>query len=224
MVGELTAAIKGGLRKSAKKVLEHTDDLKKTAKNAEEAKQIDEVIEHLYKVAEETTDYSSRFAKKVLKNLDEVSSKIKNYESSIQKLKYEEGMLLNNAKKIEIKKVTQKKESSINWGHISDEKFVKSIITHNHPNGSGLSLADIKMFIGTRLSEVRAVTPEGTVYSIKNKGITDRLGKELIDKIEKQEKFAKATFPNAEEFLDAYVFRVIWEDIKDLVEYIHYVK
>ena len=47
MGGEITATIKGGLRKSAKEVLEHTDELKKTAKNADEAKQIDEVIEHL---------------------------------------------------------------------------------------------------------------------------------------------------------------------------------
>tara|TARA_Y100000815_G_C13154330_1_gene429191 strand:- start:60 stop:197 length:138 start_codon:yes stop_codon:yes gene_type:complete len=44
-----------------------------------------------------------------------------------------------------------------------------------------------------------------------------------VNKIRYQEDFAKATFPNAEEFLDAYVFRVIWEDIKDLVEYVHYV-
>ncbi|UOX34872.1 hypothetical protein LXD69_05015 [Flavobacterium sediminilitoris] len=54
--GEITAAIKGGLRKSAKEVLEHTDDLKKTAKNADEAKQIDEVIEHLEDVAGETNE------------------------------------------------------------------------------------------------------------------------------------------------------------------------
>ena len=52
MGGEITAAIKGGLRKSANEVLEHTDDLKKTAKNADEAKQIDEVIEHLEDVAD----------------------------------------------------------------------------------------------------------------------------------------------------------------------------
>lgn len=45
--GELTVAIKAGLRKSAKEVLEHTDDVKKTAKNADEAMQIDKVIEHL---------------------------------------------------------------------------------------------------------------------------------------------------------------------------------
>ena len=50
MGGEITATIKGGLRKSAKEVLEHTDDLKKTAKNAEEAKQIDEVIEYLEEI------------------------------------------------------------------------------------------------------------------------------------------------------------------------------
>ncbi|UOX34878.1 hypothetical protein LXD69_05045 [Flavobacterium sediminilitoris] len=52
MSGELTVAIKGGLRKSAQEALEHTDDLKKTAKNADETNQIDEVIEHLEDVAE----------------------------------------------------------------------------------------------------------------------------------------------------------------------------
>ncbi len=157
------------------------------------------------------------------KILDKVSSKIKNYEEIIKKLDYEEGMLLNNAKNIEIKQVTQKLESSISWQHVSNEKFVKSIITHNHPSGSGLSLADLKMFIGTRLNEIRAVTPEGTIYSMKNIGISKDKAYELIDKIEKQEKFAKAAFPDAEDFLDAYVFRVIWGDIKNLVEYVHYV-
>lgn len=78
------------------------------------------------------------------------------------------------------------------------------------------------MFIGTRLNEVRAVTPEGTVYSMKNKGISDRLSKGLLEKIDSQEKFAKATFPAASDFIDSYVFRAIWEDIKDLVDYVHY--
>ena len=59
MTGEITAAIKRGLRKSAKEVLEHTDELKKTAKNAEEAKQIDEVIEHMEDVAE--LDYLAKW-------------------------------------------------------------------------------------------------------------------------------------------------------------------
>ena len=70
MSGELTVAIKGGLRKSAKEVLEHTDVLKKTAKNADEAKQIDEVIERLeediesftYKKTKRTT-YNQNYKK-----------------------------------------------------------------------------------------------------------------------------------------------------------------
>ena len=52
MGGALTASIKGGLRKSAQDILIHTDDVKKTAKIADEAKQIDEVIEHLEDVAD----------------------------------------------------------------------------------------------------------------------------------------------------------------------------
>ncbi|MBB4807400.1 hypothetical protein HNP38_002704 [Chryseobacterium defluvii] len=220
--GELTVAVHNGLRKSAKEILEHEDDLRKTAKNADEAKQIDELLEELRKVAEEAGDYSARFAKKASKSLDNVSSKIKNYESKIQRYDYETGMLVNNAKKIEIKDVTQKAKSQISWRHISDEKFVSSTITHNHPSGSGLSLADIKMFIGTRLNEIRAVTPEGTVYSMKNKGISEKKVSDLLEKIEDQEKFAEATFPNASQYIDAYVFRIIWDDIKDLVDYVHY--
>ena len=50
--GELTVAIKNGLRKSAKEVLEHEDELRKTAKTVDETKEIDELIEHLDEVAE----------------------------------------------------------------------------------------------------------------------------------------------------------------------------
>ncbi|MBB4807398.1 hypothetical protein HNP38_002702 [Chryseobacterium defluvii] len=78
------------------------------------------------------------------------------------------------------------------------------------------------MFIGTWLNEIRAVTPEGTVYSMKNKAISDKLSKELIEKIKNEEDFAKASFPNATDFIDAYVFRIVWDDIKNLVDYVHY--
>ncbi|MFY8186896.1 MAG: hypothetical protein ACOVLC_02940 [Flavobacterium sp.] len=225
--GEVSLALFSKLKASASKILAKEKVLReaaeKTAKNADEAEEIELFIWELRKILNETGDYSARFASKVSKNLDEVSSKIKLFESKIQKLDYEEGMLLNNAKKIEIKNVTQKLESSISWKHISDEKFVKSIITHNHPGGSALSLADVKMFIGTRLNEIRAVAPDGTVYSMKNKGISEKFSKELLKKIKTQEDFAKATLPNAPEYIDAFVFRLIWDDIKDLVDYNHYV-
>ena len=57
---------------------------------------------------------------------------------------------------------------------------------------------------------------------MKNKGISEKKASILIQKIEEQEKFARATFPNASEFIDAYVFRATWEDIEDLVDYVHY--
>lgn len=45
--GELTLAIHNGLRKSAKEILEHEDDIRKTAKNIDEAKEIDEALMQL---------------------------------------------------------------------------------------------------------------------------------------------------------------------------------
>lgn len=61
-------------------------------------------------------------------------------------------------------------------------------------------------------------------YCMKNIGISEKKALELIEKIETQEKFAKAIFPNATDFFkEAHVFRVVWDDIKDLVEYTHYI-
>lgn len=54
--GEITVAIKKGLQKSAKEILEHEDDLRKTAKNADEAKQIDDVIDELERMASKEDD------------------------------------------------------------------------------------------------------------------------------------------------------------------------
>ncbi|MFB9096890.1 MULTISPECIES: zincin-like metallopeptidase toxin domain-containing protein [Flavobacterium] len=70
MSGEITVAIKNGLQKSAKEVLEHTDDLKKTAKNADEAKQIDEVIEHLRRVSGDNIKGKGFYGGKVLSKSD----------------------------------------------------------------------------------------------------------------------------------------------------------
>lgn len=45
--GELSVAIHNGLRKSAKEILEHEDDIRKSAKNADEASEIDEALEQM---------------------------------------------------------------------------------------------------------------------------------------------------------------------------------
>jgi hypothetical protein len=51
--GELTVAIHNGLRKSAKEILEHEDELRKTAKNADEVNKIEEALATLKKIASE---------------------------------------------------------------------------------------------------------------------------------------------------------------------------
>lgn len=67
-------------------------DLRKKAKNADEDKQIDDVIEELRKVTEEAGDYSARFAKKISKDqmVFHQKSKIMNqkFKSSIMKLEF----------------------------------------------------------------------------------------------------------------------------------------
>lgn len=50
--GELSVAIHNGLRKSAKEILEHEDDIRNSAKNVDEAKQIDDVVGELMEVVE----------------------------------------------------------------------------------------------------------------------------------------------------------------------------
>ncbi|UOX34880.1 hypothetical protein LXD69_05055 [Flavobacterium sediminilitoris] len=65
MGGEITAAIKGGLRKSAKEVLEHTDDVEK---------QLDNLVIEENNVKRKLTQAEKD---KVIKHLDEVAESFK---------------------------------------------------------------------------------------------------------------------------------------------------
>jgi len=70
--GELTVALKKGLRKKAKKALREKsaiERLRKSAKNGEEVKQLDEVVEHLEEVA-------GQEAKRIFKNIDGIEFEI----------------------------------------------------------------------------------------------------------------------------------------------------
>ena len=141
-------------------------------------------------IAGNAADYSARFAKILSKTADKVSAKIKKFEDTIKQLDVEDGMLLNNAKKIEIKHQGKKYPDYIDWNHIPTPKFKGSTLTHNHPTSSGLSLADIKVFITFKLREIRAVGKNGTVFSMTNISIDVKRKDDLLDIIETQEKFA----------------------------------
>jgi len=48
-----------------------------------------------------------------------------------------------------------------------DQPLSGRILTHNHPDGANLSLSDVKTAVRKGVQEIRAVTPDGTVYSLK---------------------------------------------------------
>ncbi len=132
--------------------------------------------------------------------------------------------LVNNAKKIEIKHTGKKYKSSIDWNHIPKQKFKGSTLTHNHPSGSGLSLKDVKLFIKTELREIRAVTPNGTVYSMKNIKISVKKNRELLRFIKKEEEIVQIEYKDLGKYYqDAIVFQKVYNEMKDLIEYTHYI-
>ncbi|CAM4198756.1 MULTISPECIES: hypothetical protein [Flavobacterium] len=226
MTGKLTVAIKGGLRKSAKEVLEHTDDLKKTAKNAEEAKQIDEVIEHLEDVAGETNElyrrieelfdlspFIRKFTKITSKQNDNVSKIVKEAEKNILK---QASLIQDSSKQFEYAFVWHPKKflnpkiftsNSNEYVRLSEafgtsgnltkkQRYLLkgSVFTHNHPNFSRFSNEDIKVFLQFQLKELRAITSEGIVYSLKMKSNVNNFAKSEISLLYKNLEKAKSDF------------------------------
>ena len=222
---DVTEWISKGLKKSAKEVLEHSDALEKEIAKLIKKGEIDssfaeKIFSDLGRIAEEAGDYSARLAKKASKAADKVSKKISDFETTIKKLDYEDGKLVNNANKIEIKHTGKKYRSSINWNHIPKLKFKGSTLTHNHPSGSGLSLTDVKLFLKTELREIRAITPNGSVYSMKNLSISNKYKEDLLDLIKKEEKIVQSEYKNLGKYYqEAIVFKKIYNEMKDMVEY-----
>jgi hypothetical protein len=214
------------LKNSARDLLKVVDDT------------VDEsIIRHLAEIGENLDDYSRRFAKSLSKAEDVVSAKIKKFENEIkdygefrknkegkfEKVDLEHGMILNNAKDVSIKHVGPKFPNYIDWNYVPDWQFKGSILTHNHPSSSGLSLTDIETFLHFELQEVRAVGKNGEIFSMKNINIDNDLRDNLLDIIKKERKFAKGTFPDAGGHHDSYVFLILIRAMKNNVEYIRYI-
>ena len=202
------------MRKSAKEIVEHEDDIRKTAKNADEAKEIDNLIAHL----DETLGYNGRrFAKKV-SILDDVADvRIKQFESGIALSDVENAYIFNSSRKISEFWTSNLKHTIIFPERIL-RKILDAIVTYNHPRGFDLSITDILMLLRNNLAEVRAVTPNGDVFSMK---YTDRIRdkREIIRKIEEIQEKKKKNGGSLED-----EFEQVYNAIKDHVEYIHYTK
>ncbi|MFC5874745.1 hypothetical protein SAMN05443633_102389 [Chryseobacterium arachidis] len=181
-------------------------------------KKIEVYLDKLIKTLRETEDYSSIFAKTVSSVEDGVTKIIKDFEKEIiaKKITKEDGLLVNNARNIKQRHVGEKFPDYIVWDNIPSTYFKGSKITHFHPNGSGLSLADIWMFITCELLEIRAFGPTGTVYSMKNLGLPDKVVEELWDMIQMQEVLGAS-------LNEGKAFKQLWKKMEPYVEYSKYV-
>ena len=72
-----------------------------------------------------------------------------------------------------------KSEGLANVVHFTQEEVAMmrdNTLTHNHPSSNTFSSDDVNLIVSSGLHEIRAVTPEGTVYSLtRNYGIGEAI-------------------------------------------------
>lgn len=246
--GELTLAIRNGLKRSAVKLVGKEDDLAKLEKQLDEAvveengkrRKLNEaeknaVKKEITRLVKEGGDYSSKLAKRVSKTLDKAPEDIKNYEDLFKNKEHEWGGVYNKRTKYKVHHTSNLPDQII-WPNSIISELEGCIVTHNHPNGSGLSIADLKFFLSNKLTEIRAVRPDGSVFSLRNGKILSAENAKFIDyktelkkinesikEIEKDYKMMRKFSVGNTDVADAEMFNNIFDLIKDKVEYTHYV-
>ena len=92
---------------------------------------------------------------------------IKDVENKNRNLKYEKGTVFDKDGNV-IKEISTGNEGEINLEGENLDYMKGAILTHNHPDGSPISAADIATgFVNADLAELRATTIQGGTYSLK---------------------------------------------------------
>jgi polyhydroxyalkanoate synthesis regulator phasin len=227
--GELTVALRGALKKSALNILEvgpdgtragrqlenKLDDLVKKGEldEAGKAKVVDEVAEF----AEEGISYNSKkYARKVSSALDKAPQSVKDFEKIHRKSKVE-SLLIHNIKSSKTNFWTSNLKGSVFLPDDFIPLSFRNIISHNHPLSSGFSIKDITNFFQLNLKELRAVTPDGEVFSLTGRKLTAVDRKILLDNIKEISlKHSKTNGSRQAEFDEIY------DIINDKISYIQY--
>ncbi|MBW3520680.1 hypothetical protein [Chryseobacterium sp. NKUCC03_KSP] len=246
--GELTLAIRNGLKRSATKLVGKEDDIARLEKQLDEAvveengkrRKLNEaeknaIKKEISRLVKEGGDYSSKLAKRVSKALDKAPEDIKNYEDLFKNKEHEWGGVYSKRTKYKDYHTSNLPDQII-WPNRIIEKLENCIVTHNHPNGSGLSIADLKFFLSNKLTEIRAVKPDGSVFSLKNGKILNGENAKFINyeddldlilknikRIEKDYTMMYKFSVGNTEKIDARMFNEIFDLIKDKITYTHYV-
>jgi proteasome lid subunit RPN8/RPN11 len=178
--GEITLAIKNGLRNSAREALKHEKEILKSAKNADEANKIDEIISQLRKSADIAEGSGS--LKYILKakalDLFGAFKSLAKFEDEVRNLDHEVAKFFDDKGKVISENVTQGQKASVSIpDYVLDDAIRKAggdsrkvILTHNHPTSSGISAEDIRYVFMKQLGGIRAVTREGHTYFLRKTG------------------------------------------------------
>lgn len=99
------------------------------------------------------------------------SQKIGHFEASIKAKNVENAGLYNNGVNVFTRTVGAKDHVGFEQSHINAIKKTngRGVLTHNHPNSTGLSHADYDFAVKTNLKSIRAVGRKAT-YEITRKG------------------------------------------------------
>ena len=131
----------------------------------------------VYNVLEEGV-FRSKLARALAASYDNVSPLIKKLEERIAKYEFEHAAILKDGK---VELINGSKPSEVSFNLRQSLKMRNAIVTHNHPSGGSLSAADIRMFLRQGIQELRVKCPDGSVFSLKDKGL--KLTKKEIERI-----------------------------------------
>ncbi|MEC0182959.1 hypothetical protein P4H61_15855 [Paenibacillus peoriae] len=98
--------------------------------------------------------------------VDESPSTIKYLEDSIRNEPFEHGLFFNKDGNVISRLVSNGEQAKIDLS--SYKNIAKdATFTHNHPNSSRFSIADLETAVHFDMAEIRAVTPNGVTFSLK---------------------------------------------------------
>lgn len=238
LAGGISASLGRKLKNTATELVENPnfekslDDLaRKNELNESEVRALREIEESV----DGFFDYSARRARKVRGSLDRPPKEIKDFENQFKLKDKEWGGVFNKRTKYTAHH-TSGLEDRIIWPDSILKNIENCIVTHNHPKGTGLSIADLKFFLSNKLVQLRAIGPDGNVFSLRNGKIIDKNNINFIDYekdlllLDESIKMIEASYKDAYKFavdntsrIDAKVFNAIFDLIKDKVTYVHFI-
>lgn len=96
-----------------------------------------------------------------------IGTRVRQAEAWIQKGEYERASAWDVDGNEILNGETQHKTDRVNFTTGQLKQLDDGVLTHNHPNGSGPSPQDIGLAIQWDMREIRVVTPDGDLYSVR---------------------------------------------------------